>query len=109
MTMLHSSWLRQLTSPRRGRFSAPPRLEQLEDRCVLAPIVAVPSPGVLVLFDSTTPGTLTNIAAITGLGAGQSIVGLDFRPQTGELYAMGFLNGLGQLYKLNPTNAAATA
>jgi hypothetical protein len=107
MTMLHSSWLRQLTSPRR-RFPAP-RLEQLEDRCVLATIVGVTSAGALVRFGSTTPGTLTNIAAITGLGAGQSVVGIDFRPQTGELYAMGFLNGLGQLYKVNPTNAAATA
>jgi hypothetical protein len=106
--MLHSPWLRRLTAPRRGRAAAP-RLEQLEDRCVLATLVGVTSAGNLVRFDSATPGTLTTIGAVSGLGTGQSLVAIDFRPATGELYGMGFLNGTGQLYKINPTTAAASA
>jgi len=48
--------------------------------------------------------------AITGIAAGQSVVGMDFRPQTGQLYALGYnsSNGEAQLYIINRNTAVAT-
>ncbi|UYZ63344.1 DUF4394 domain-containing protein [Hymenobacter weizhouensis] len=65
----------------------------------------------LVSFEATAPGTLTSTLPVTGVAAGQTLVGLDFRPNTGELYALGY-NPTGtqaQLYTINLTTAAATA
>ncbi|MGI4871730.1 MAG: DUF4394 domain-containing protein [Janthinobacterium lividum] len=65
----------------------------------------------LVTFNVATPGTLTATAAITGITAGQTLVGLDSRPATGELFALGY-NPTGtqaQLYTISPVTGAATA
>jgi hypothetical protein len=59
----------------------------------------------LISFDSATPGTLTSGLAITGLAAGEFVKGIDFRPATNELYALG---SFGNIYTLNTTTAAAT-
>ncbi len=42
---------------------------------------------------------------ITGLGTGESIVGIDFRPLNGQLYALG---SNSNVYTLNTANGAAT-
>jgi hypothetical protein len=42
----------------------------------------------LVSFDATTPGTLLTDVLVTGLLAGENLVGLDFRPSNGLLYAV---------------------
>lgn len=65
----------------------------------------------LVSFDSDAPGTIRSHAAISGITAGQALVGLDSRPLTGQLYAMGYnaTTGESQLYTINPVTAAATA
>jgi hypothetical protein len=47
----------------------------------------------LVRFDSATPGTIVDAAAITGLQPGERIVGIDFRPRTGQLYGIGIVAG----------------
>jgi Domain of unknown function (DUF4394) len=57
-------------------------------------------------FDSSAPGTPLSEVAISGLGAGEIVAGLDVRPSTGELYAVTTGN---RLYVLNPVTAAATA
>ncbi|MDB5270542.1 MAG: hypothetical protein JWP58_3582 [Hymenobacter sp.] len=64
----------------------------------------------LVTFQATAPGTYTATAAITGLGTGQSLVGLDSRPNTGQLFALGYnaATTSAQLYILNPTTGALT-
>ncbi|HEY0426466.1 MAG TPA: DUF4394 domain-containing protein [Pyrinomonadaceae bacterium] len=59
----------------------------------------------LVRFESETPGTLTNVGAITGLQTGENIVGIDFRPATGQLYGLG---STSRLYIINRTTAVAT-
>ncbi len=59
----------------------------------------------LVRFDANTPGTLTTIGAITGLQAGETLVGIDFRPLNGQLYALG---STGRLYTINLLTGAAT-
>ncbi len=42
----------------------------------------------LSVFDSSAPGTLSERVAITGLNPGQSLLGIDFRPATGQLYGL---------------------
>jgi len=59
----------------------------------------------LVRFDSATPGTIVSSIAITGLVAGDTIVGLDFRPVDGKLFGLG--SG-SRLYIIDPATGVAT-
>ena len=65
---------------------------------------AVDTANQLVCFSLSAPGTIDAVFAITGIGGAESIVGIDFRPATGELYAMG---STGQLYVINKGNGVA--
>lgn len=62
----------------------------------------------LVRFNSATPGTIISNTAITGLLVGDQIVGIDFRPATAQLYALGVNGATTHLYTLNAATAAAT-
>jgi len=68
-------------------------------------IAALTSHNRLFLFDSATPGTSFFIIELTGIPAGENLVGLDHRPATGGLYA---LSDLGRLYLINPATGVAT-
>jgi Domain of unknown function (DUF4394) len=59
----------------------------------------------LVAFDPKAPNTLTATTAVTGLGAGEILVGMDFRPKDGLLYGV---TRSGRLYTINPDTGAAT-
>lgn len=65
---------------------------------------AVTSTNALLTFDSATPGTTTSVP-ITGLQAGESILGIDLRPATGQLYGLG---STSRLYTIDPATGAAT-
>ncbi|MCE9624905.1 MAG: DUF4394 domain-containing protein [Deltaproteobacteria bacterium] len=66
----------------------------------------------LASFDSSDPQTLLTDIAITGILADEDIEGIDFRPSTGELYALGLrTEGLSQearLYTLDINSGVAT-
>jgi hypothetical protein len=81
-------WLLALTSPAQAES-----------------IKAITTNGLLISFDSATPGTLTTQVALTGLAAGETILGIDIRPATGALYGLGSANSL---YSIDATTAAAT-
>ena len=67
----------------------------------------VTTSNVLFTFDTATPMTISSGLAISGLAsANENIVGIDFRPATGQLFAMG---SFGQLYTVNTSNAVLTA
>ena len=59
----------------------------------------------LVSWDSASPGSLTSGTAISGLQQNEQILGIDFRPATGQLYALGSFN---RLYTLDLTSGAAS-
>ncbi|MGI8641641.1 MAG: DUF4394 domain-containing protein [Pyrinomonadaceae bacterium] len=59
----------------------------------------------LVRFDSAAPNNAVNIGSITGLQAGENILGIDFRPANGQLYALG---SSSRLYTINLNTGAAT-
>lgn len=71
-----------------------------------ANVFAVTSSNALIQFDSATPGTITSTVPITGLQGGEQVLGIDVRPATGQLYALG---SASRLYLLNPATGAATA
>ena len=64
----------------------------------------------VVRFASATPGTLSTVA-ISGVTAGETLVGIDYRPQTGQLYSLGVDStaDTATLYLLDPQTGAATA
>ncbi len=70
-----------------------------------ATIYGVNTSNQLVRFDSATPGTVSTPLAITGLQAGETILGIDFRPANGGLYALG---STSRLYVVNKTTGVAT-
>lgn len=75
------------------------------------PLIALNEAGTqLSRFYSGTPGTLTSVA-VTGLTAGESLVGIDFRPATGQLFGFGVDSSTdtGTVYRLDPQTGAATA
>jgi hypothetical protein len=59
----------------------------------------------LVRFDSATPGTVNATLPITGLQAGEAILGIDFRPANGGLYGLG---STSRLYVINQATGVAT-
>jgi len=72
-------------------------------------IYAVTEGGILARFDSATPGTVPQLGLVTGLGAGESVVALDFRPSNGKLYALSKdAASAGRLYSVDRTTGAAT-
>jgi hypothetical protein len=77
-------------------------------------IIYALTPGnVLIRFDSATPGAVTTIGTVAGLGANQTLRGIDFRPRTGRLYAVAVTTGAAAnshlfSYTINPLSAQAT-
>lgn len=59
----------------------------------------------LLAFDPAAPNTITATMPITGLQAGDTVLGIDFRPRDGMLYALA--TG-GRLYTVDAANGAAT-
>jgi hypothetical protein len=106
--------------PRRSkaaRKNSPPagmHVEALEARIAPATLFGLDQFNNIVRFDSATPGTTDAPIPITGLAAGEVLHGIDFRPATGQLYALGVVEGAGtddatgRIYTINTLTGAAT-
>ncbi len=88
------------------------RLKVVACGLMLAPAIAaaesiygVTEEQFLVSWDSAMPGNLMSGTPITGLQNNETILGIDFRPATGELFAVG---SSSRLYTLSTTTGAAT-
>ncbi|WP_144283854.1 DUF4394 domain-containing protein [Chryseobacterium echinoideorum] len=64
---------------------------------------AVDNSNALQIFNPNNPQPVSK--AITGLQTGENIVGIDFRPTNGQLYAMG---SMSRMYTINLGTGAAT-
>lgn len=71
----------------------------------VTPTVYVLSGNTLSRINAATPNTLLTSTAITGLGNGETVVGIDFRPANGLLYA---LTSAARLLTVNPDTGAGT-
>jgi hypothetical protein len=67
-------------------------------------IAGISADGSVVTFDTLSPGTLKTSHAVTGLAYGELIVGMDFRPIDGALYAVG---STSRLYRIDPATGFA--
>ncbi len=70
-----------------------------------ATALALTDANTLLRFAAATPGTLQASVAVSGLQAGDSLVGIDVRPANGRLYGVG---RSGRLYTINPLTGVAT-
>jgi hypothetical protein len=59
----------------------------------------------LISFEANAPGRLTSDRIISGLGAGEILAGIDFRPATGELFGV---SNASRLYRIDLATAVAT-
>ena len=60
----------------------------------------------LIRFNSSRPDRIKDIRAITGLAAGATLTGIDFRPATGDLYGVG---SDSVVYRVSPRTGIAVA
>jgi hypothetical protein len=67
---------------------------------------ALTSDSKLLLINAKSPSTVTSQVSISGLQSGESILGIDFRPATGQLY--GVSSG-SRLYIIDPKTGASRA
>jgi hypothetical protein len=74
-------------------------------RAQAATVYGITSTGNLVQFNSATPGVIAKSVPVTGLQAGETLAGIDFRPATGQLYGLG--SG-SRLYVIDINTGAAT-
>ena len=68
-------------------------------------IHAVTSSNQLLSFNAGRPGEVMNRKAITNLRPGENMLGIDFRPADGKLYALG---STGRLYTIDPSSGMAS-
>jgi Domain of unknown function (DUF4394) len=71
-----------------------------------ATIVTLTPEDELVRFNEASPGYPSAPVAITGLQGAEDVLGIDFRPATGQLYGVA---SSGQVYVIDPATGAATA
>jgi len=62
------------------------------------------SNGMISSIDRMMPNKIVSNLKITGLQTDDELVGIDYRPKDGKLYAVGLL---GNIYTLNPANGSA--
>ena len=70
------------------------------------PMLAVRNGTELIRFHSSTPSTIRGAAPVTGLQAGETLLGIDVRPANGQVYGVG---STSRLYRINAITGAAIA
>lgn len=66
---------------------------------------AITDSGTLIKFQTDKPGSLDSEQTISGLGDGESILQIDFRPETEVMYG---LTSTGRIATIDPENGVAT-
>ena len=62
----------------------------------------------IVSFSAASPGDIENNVEVSGLQAGELLIGIDFRPVDGKLWAVGKLGTAGRMYTIDPDSGQAT-
>lgn len=76
----------------------------IQTNAYAVPLVGLTPSNRLIFFDSDSPGSVAAHVSITGLQSGEQILGIDFRPLTGQIFALSSSN---RLYTLDPVTGAA--
>src|SRR3954463_16567708 len=94
--------------PQKSYPSRTPRAaaaEPLERRTLMSVVVGLQPKNVLISVDSANPAEVLATTKIKGLAKREALVGIDFRPATGELFGVG---NTSQLYRIDLTGGGAT-
>lgn len=67
-------------------------------------VVAVTASNQLIRFNAGQPGRVLSSVALSGLQAGETVLGIDYRIAKGQLYALG---STGRLYRVDAQSGAA--
>ena len=86
---------------------APPGSPPVSAAVVGGPVYGLTTDNRLVAFDDAAPGTLLQDTTITGLQTGETVVGFDVRPATGELVAVAVVGATGRMYVIDTSNGVA--
>lgn len=91
-----------------GLFGGPST--RIRGLCALPPaapteIVALTADNRLIAFEPAAPWLTSAPVAVTGLQAGETLLAIDFRPATGQLYGLG---SQSRLYAIDTGTATAT-
>ena len=85
-----------------------PRFVPLEDRTAPSAAIVLEN-NTLVPIDTAFPTLPRTTVPVTGLGTGESLVGIDYRPQNGHLYGLSYDHNRNvRLYDVNDQTGAAT-
>jgi trimeric autotransporter adhesin len=68
-------------------------------------VYALTASGKLITFNPGAAGVINSSISVSGLGSGESLLGIDFRPATGQLFA---LSSASRIYTINTKTGAAT-
>ena len=63
----------------------------------------------LISFDALTPATLSSDVALTGLAAGEFLIGIDYRPVNLALYSVAVSATTSRVVTINPVTGAVTS
>src|SRR5262245_23687913 len=69
-------------------------------------VYALTAGGKLIRFNPGVPGAISSSLSVSGLGSGETLVGIDFRPATGLLFGLSSAN---RVYSISTKTGAATA
>jgi hypothetical protein len=67
--------------------------------------VALTASGKLISFNRATPATMVGSVTVSGMAAGESLLGIDHRPADAKLYGLG---SAGNVYTIEPSTGVAT-
>ncbi|HEY0008423.1 MAG TPA: DUF4394 domain-containing protein [Tepidisphaeraceae bacterium] len=87
-----------------GRSPSSALFEPLEGRQLLSTAVGLGTGNELILFDTSKPTVIMDRERISGLQYNEKIVGIDYRPANGRLYAVGKTGTTGRIYRVDPSN-----
>jgi Domain of unknown function (DUF4394) len=113
--MFHSRSLRRglavaaaiaLSAVAASEASAQSRGDRDRDRSDARMFYATTNQNLLLQFDERRPDRLIDAQSILGLGSGETLVGIDFRPKTGDLYGV---SSNSVVYRINPSTGIAIA
>jgi trimeric autotransporter adhesin len=69
-------------------------------------VYALTASGKLIRFNPGVPGAISSSLSVSGLGSGETLLGIDFRPATGQLFGLSSAN---RVYNINTRNGVAAA
>jgi hypothetical protein len=80
-------WIGGPSRPARTPARRRPGVEALEDRAVPTTLVALTNARELLTIDSSAPTAVLSTVKVTGVPRTETLLGIDTRPSTGQLYA----------------------